>query len=158
MIIHNTSPVLCNGTRVIYHRRVGKTLEVEVANGVHKGEIHYVPRLVLTTKEASIPFTLKRIQYAMQACFAMCVLPIITSTPHAPHSRLCVQCSDELCFRTVHKAQGQTLDRVGIYFNRDTWAHGLLYVAVSRVRRLQDCFFVGVEGGTVFNCCSPLLR
>jgi hypothetical protein len=66
--------------------------------------------------------------------------------------------TDTFCCRTVHKAQGQTLDRVGIYFNRDAWAHGLLYVAVSRVRRVTDCFFVGIEGGTVFNCCSPLLR
>jgi len=83
MIIHNTSPVLCNGTRVIYHRRVGKTLEVEVISGVHKGEIHYVPRLVLTAKEASIPFTLKRIQYPLQASFAMYVGPVKNPYPHA---------------------------------------------------------------------------
>ena len=45
-------------------------------------------------------------------------------------------------FRTVHKSQGQTLDAVGIYFSRPSWAHGLLYVAASRVRSVQTCFIV----------------
>ena len=73
IIIHNTSPALCNGTRVIYHRRVGKCLEVEIVSGVRKGEFHFLPRLVLTTKDVSLPFTLKRIQYPLQSCFAMSV-------------------------------------------------------------------------------------
>jgi hypothetical protein len=65
-------------------------------------------------------------------------------------------CDDDLfililALRTVHKSQGQTLDRVGIYFARRTWAHGLLYVAVSRVRRALDCFFVGMVGDVVDN-------
>ena len=146
IIIHNTSPVLCNGTRVLYHRRVGRTLEVEVVSGVHRGELHYVPRLVLTSKEASIPFTLKRVQYPLQPCFAMYVRVF---------SLLCVL-AHPLC-RTVHKSQGQTLDRVGIYFAKDVWAHGLLYVAVSRVRRQAHCFFMGVVGATVHNvCCAHL--
>ena len=55
---------------------------------------------------------------------------------------------------TVHKSQGQTLDKVGIFFPRPTWAHGLLYVAVSRVRRTQDCFWLGEYGGTIHNFCS----
>ena len=60
--------------------------------------------------------------------------------------------------RTVHKSQGQTLDRVGIYFSKPTWAHGLLYVAVSRVRREKDCFFVGKHGKAVENfCCLNVL-
>jgi hypothetical protein len=33
LITHNTSPVLCNGTRVVYHRRVGKCLEVQICAG-----------------------------------------------------------------------------------------------------------------------------
>ena len=71
--MHNTSPALCNGTRVVYHRRVGKCLEVEIVSGVRKGEFHFLPRLVLTTKDVSLPFTLKRIQYPLQSCFAMSV-------------------------------------------------------------------------------------
>ena len=56
--------------------------------------------------------------------------------------------------RTVHKSQGQTMDRVGIFFAKKVWAHGLLYVAISRVRRAADCWFVGSVGATVMNICS----
>ena len=126
LIMHNTSPVLCNGTRVIFHRRVGKSLEVEISSGPHKGEFHYVPRLLLSFTNPSIPFTLRRVQYPLMHCWAM----------------------------TVHKSQGQTLDRVGIFFPRPTWAHGLLYVAVSRVRRSMDCYIVGSVGVPVQNFCS----
>jgi hypothetical protein len=48
MILHNVSAVLFNGTRVIYHRRVGKCLEVEIITGVHKGELQYLPRYYIT--------------------------------------------------------------------------------------------------------------
>jgi hypothetical protein len=46
------------------------------------------------------------------------------------------------------------MDRVGIFFAKRTWAHGLLYVAVSRVRRSKDCWFVGSVGEIVENYCS----
>jgi ATP-dependent exoDNAse (exonuclease V) alpha subunit len=82
--------------------------------------------MILTAKQATLPFTLRRVQFPLQLCFAM----------------------------TVHKSQGQTLDRVGIYFSRRAWTHGLLYVAVSRVRRAADCFFVGRDGDSVDNCFS----
>jgi hypothetical protein len=126
LISHNTSPILCNGTRVVYHRRVGKCLEVQICAGVHSGEYHYIPRLLLTVVNSSIPFTLRRVQFPLMPCWAM----------------------------TVHKSQGQTLDKVGICFQRPTWAHGLLYVAVSRVRRTNDCFWLGVRGATVSNFSS----
>ncbi len=125
LIMHNTSPILCNGTRVIYHRRIGKCLEIEISSGVHKGEFHYVPRLVLSFSNATLPFTLRRIQFPLMPCWAM----------------------------TVHKSQGQTMDKVGIYFTHPTWAHGLLYVAVSRVRSMQDCYWVGTCC-VVYNFCS----
>jgi hypothetical protein len=126
LITHNTSPYLFNGTRVIYHRRVGRCLEVQIAAGAHKGEFHYVPRMIFTVVSPVIPFTLRRVQFPLMPCWAI----------------------------TVHKSQGQTLDRVGIYFPRPTWAHGLLYVAVSRVRRTDDCFWIGDRGAKVFNFSS----
>ncbi len=35
---------------------------------------------------------------------------------------------------TVHKSQGQTYQNVGLYFTSSPFAHGQLYVALSRVR------------------------
>jgi hypothetical protein len=126
LITQNTSSILCNGTRVVYHRRVGRCLEVQILSGIHAGEFHYLPRMVSTVVSATLPFTLRRVQFPLMMCWAM----------------------------TVHKSQGQTLDKVGIFFARPTWAHGLLYVAVSRVRRSADCFWVGDRGATVFNYTS----
>ena len=39
---------------------------------------------------------------------------------------------------TIHKAQGKTLDRVIIDIDRGAFAHGQLYVALSRTRRRED--------------------
>jgi hypothetical protein len=38
----------------------------------------------------------------------------------------------ELLFK-VHKSQGQTFDKIGLYTLSDPFAHGQLYVALSRV-------------------------
>lgn len=50
-----------------------------------------------------------------------------------------VQFPVRLCFAvTIHKSQGQTLDRV-LFDNRvDVFMHGCLYVALSRVREAKD--------------------
>jgi ATP-dependent exoDNAse (exonuclease V) alpha subunit len=34
---------------------------------------------------------------------------------------------------TIHKSQGQTLNKVGIYLSSPVFYHGQLYVAISRV-------------------------
>lgn len=39
---------------------------------------------------------------------------------------------------TIHKAQGKTLDKVIIDINRGAFAHGQLYVALSRTRKKED--------------------
>jgi ATP-dependent exoDNAse (exonuclease V) alpha subunit len=39
---------------------------------------------------------------------------------------------------TIHKAQGKTLDRVIVDIDRGAFAHGQLYVALSRTRKKSD--------------------
>lgn len=39
---------------------------------------------------------------------------------------------------TIHKAQGKTLDKVIIDTNKGAFAHGQMYVALSRTRKLKD--------------------
>lgn len=41
---------------------------------------------------------------------------------------------------TIHKAQGKTLDRVIIDIDRGAFAHGQLYVALSRTRKKEDMY------------------
>jgi hypothetical protein len=60
MITFNVSPALCNGTRVVYHRRIGRLLEVEIMSGDRRGEFHYLPRIVQSIKNVKLPFTLSR--------------------------------------------------------------------------------------------------
>lgn len=44
---------------------------------------------------------------------------------------------------TVHKCQGLTLDSVIIDIRRPLFAHGMLYVCLSRVRRIEDIILIG---------------
>lgn len=60
----------------------------------------------MTNTETGYPFKLKRLQFPVRLSYAV----------------------------TINKAQGQTLDRVGIYLKQGVFDHGQLYVACSRAR------------------------
>ena len=63
-----------------------------------------LPRIKLSTTEGELPFILSRKQFPIRLCFAM----------------------------TINKAQGQSLDMVGIDLRVPVFTHGQLYVALSR--------------------------
>ena len=97
---------LCNGTQMIVVHLGHCVIEAKIASGVNTGKCVLIPRITLIPSDTQFPFTLKRCQFPIRPCFAM----------------------------TMNKAQGQTLDFVGVYLPQDVFTHGQLYVALSQVR------------------------
>lgn len=79
-----------------------------------------VPRFLFVSDPTAYPFTLRRRQFPVRPAFAM----------------------------TVHKSQGQTLRRVGLYMPKPMFAHGMLYVAMSRVGQPED-IVIAIEPSTM---------
>lgn len=77
----------------------------EIAVGERKGSIVFIPRIPLQPNNAEqCPIQFTRRQFPVRICFAM----------------------------TINKAQGQTLNRVGIYLPQPAFSHGQIYVGMSR--------------------------
>ena len=96
---------MCNGTRlrVIELRRA--VIAAEILTGTHVGRKVFIPRITLISHNKTLPFQLRRRQFPIQLAYAM----------------------------TINKAQGQSVDLVGLYLPQPVFTHGQLYVALSRV-------------------------
>ena len=100
---------LCNGTRMVITAMAERVVEAQILTGAHAGRKAFIPRISLDTSMSSgLGFILRRRQLPIRLAFGM----------------------------SINKAQGQSLDRVGIYLNNPVFAHGQLYVALSRC---TDC-------------------
>ena len=110
---------LCNGTRLIVHRLHDRVLDAEILTGTHNGERVLIPRIKLAPSDASLPFTLQRIQFPLCLSYSM----------------------------TINKSQGQTFDKLGIFLSAPVFSHGQLYVAFSRARSFKD-IHVKIEQST----------
>ena len=79
-------------------------MEIKLMSGTHAGETNFIPRIRLISEEADIPFPLCRLQFPVRLAFTM----------------------------SINKAQGQSLQYVGLDFRSAVFTHGQFYVAMSR--------------------------
>lgn len=108
ILLRNLAPTqgLCNGTRLVVTRVSERVLEVQILGGKHHGSIAFIPRIsVIPTDTREVPFKFRRRQFPVRLAFAM----------------------------TINKAQGQSVKYVGLDLRVPVFAHGQLYVALSRV-------------------------
>jgi ATP-dependent DNA helicase PIF1 len=113
ILLRNLNPHegLCNGTRLIITAMAERVIEAQILAGSHAGKKAFIPRISLdTSMSAGLGFILRRRQYPIRLAFGM----------------------------SINKAQGQSLDRVGIYLNNPVFTHGQLYVALSRCTDIRN--------------------
>lgn len=104
-------PILCNGTRLRIISFIGNhIIKGLILTGMGKGEEVLIPKIPLIPEK--LPFQFKRLQLPINLAFAI----------------------------TINKAQGQTLDFAGIDLRTPCFAHGQLYVALSRVKSRNNLF------------------
>jgi len=87
-----------------------KVIDAKIVVGYHRGKRVFLSRIPSQpSKSDKFPIRSKRTQFSIRLYFTM----------------------------TINKAQGQTLERVGIYLPQPNFSHGKLYVALSRAKTVN---------------------
>ena len=103
----NISGGLCNGTRLIVDDVInGRLIKATIATGECVGKTVLIPKILMRPADDNqFGFEWTRLQFPIRLAYAI----------------------------TVHKSQGQTLEKVAVWLQEYCFGHGQLYVAASRV-------------------------
>ena len=111
----NFSEGLVNGTKVVINRICKFLLEVYKPDSPLK--THLIPRVIFKFTAGKQGCEVLRKQFPVRLAYAL----------------------------TINKSQGQTLDVVGIDLREHVFAHGQLYVALSRARKMRNICILSKE-------------
>jgi hypothetical protein len=101
----DSSRGLCNGTRLKVKAFSSFVLQCEILTGPCFGEEALIRRTKITPTAENLPSGIQRTQFPVQLAYSL----------------------------SINKAQGQTLQSVGLYLAEPCFGHGQLYVACGRV-------------------------
>jgi len=93
----------CNGTRYIVEEVTQRLIRARKLSGGANAEI-LIPRIPMISKDTSFPVPFKRLQFPVLGAY----------------------------YLTFNRAQGQSLDKAGLYLPQSVFSHGHLYVGFSR--------------------------
>jgi len=135
MIIKNYNPPeVCNGVLCELLQWSKFNIQVRLLTGPGKRKIIMLPRchFSILDGKSGLPFSFARWQFPIVCAYAV----------------------------TIHKSQGQSLSRVGLFIEADAFVHGLIYVALSRVASWIHLFFFSPENQTTIKnkVCKGLLH
>ena len=81
------------------------TIEARISHSRYAGHDIIIPRIPLIPSNSTLPFEFRWLQFPVVLCFAT----------------------------MINKSQGQTFKVVGVGLTNESFTHGMLYVALSRV-------------------------
>ena len=116
MIIKNYNPATgaCNGTLCELLEFSRHLCQVKIQSGIHTGRVVMLPRCSchVSRENSGLPFEFTRIQFPLILAYSV----------------------------SVHKSQGQSLSKIGIVIDQESFAHGQVYTALSRSSGWDNIF------------------